>query len=384
MTDSGDREGAAPPRRLLLFSPTLGDGGSDRLTITLLRRFDRRRFAPELVLMRREGALIPEIPDDVPVAALGSRRLAVALPALTRAIRRARPDVVLCMHGGANVVVAAAHLAARSRARLVLIEHSALVRADRTRRRTVAEVAAKRVLYRRADAIIAVSEGVRRDLLARLGLPEARVELVHNPVEVADLPAQMQAPVDHPWFAAGGRTAGIPVITAVGRLVAIKDYPTLLAAFARIRAARPARLAILGDGPLRAELEARIAAAGLRDDVVLFGFRANPFQFLARSRLLLHASRAEGLPGALIEAMVCGAPVVSTDCDFGPREVVTDGRDGFLVPVGDADALAARATALLADDALAARMSEAARTSAGRFAVATTIAGYERVLTGAA
>jgi glycosyltransferase involved in cell wall biosynthesis len=352
--------------------------------LTLLRGFAGGRLVPSLVLMRREGALVDRIPPDVPVHVLGTRRLAVSVPALARVIRRERPDVVLCMHGGANVVAAAAHLAARSPARLVLSERSALVRDDRSRARTVIELAAKRALYRRADAVTAVSAGVGRDLVARLGLAADRVAVVYNPVLEDDLAAQAAAPIDHPWFAVAGAGAGVPVIAAVGRLVAIKDYPALLAAFARIRAERPARLAILGDGPLRGELAGRITAAGLAGDVELFGFQPNPFAFLARARLLLHASHAEGLPGALIQAMACGAPVVSTDCDFGPREVVTDGRDGYLVPVGDVAALAARAGALLADAGLAARMSAAARQSARRFAAATVIDAYERAITGAA
>jgi glycosyltransferase involved in cell wall biosynthesis len=367
--------------RVLVFSPTLGDGGSDRVTLTLLRGFAGGRIVPSLVLMRREGALVERIPRLVPLHVLGTRRLAVSVPALARIIRSERPDVVLCMHGGANVIVAAAHLAARSRARLVLSERSALVRDDRTRLRTVVETAAKRALYRRADLVTAVSDGVARDLVDRLGLPADRVAVVYNPVLEDDLAAQAAAPVEHSWFAAG-RGGEVPVIVAAGRLVAIKDYPTLLAAFARVRAARPVRLAILGDGPLRDQLAERIAADGLAADVALLGYQANPFQFMARARLLLHASRAEGLPGALIQAMACGAPVVSTDCDFGPREVVTDGRDGFLVPVGDAAALADRVGALLDDAALASRMGEAARASAARFAARAVIERYERAITG--
>ncbi|HWO21605.1 MAG TPA: glycosyltransferase [Kofleriaceae bacterium] len=370
------------PTRVLFFCPTLGDGGADRVVLTLLQRLDRARIAPALAVIRRAGALIDDVPADVPTFELGSRRLLVAAPDLARLVRRERPDVVFSTHGGSNVIAALAHALARSPARLVLSERSALVREDRGRIRRALELPAKRVTYRRADLVTAVSAGVARELAARLGLPAAKIRVVYNPAVDDDLAARAAEPVAHPWFAPG---AAVPVIAAVGRLVAIKDYPTLLAAFARIRAARPARLFVLGDGPLRAALEARVRAAGLAGDVELFGFDKNPLKYVARARLLLHASRAEGLPGALIQAMACGTPVVATDCDHGPREVIArPGHDGFLVPVGDAAALAERALALLADEPLAARVGAAARQSAQRFGAAAALAAYEAAITGAA
>ncbi|HUJ60334.1 MAG TPA: glycosyltransferase, partial [Kofleriaceae bacterium] len=123
---------------------------------------------------------------------------------------------------------------------------------------------------------------------------------------------------------------------------------------------------------------------GLERDVALLGFDQNPFKFMARAQLLIHASRAEGLPGAMIQAMACGTPVVSTDCDFGPREVITSGKDGFLVEVGDAGALARRALELLGDRALAQRMSSEARRSAQRFTTAAALARYQAAITGEA
>lgn len=370
------------PPRVMFFCPTLGEGGADRVVLTLLRGLDRARVRPELALMRREGALVADVPADVPTFVLGSRRLLVSAPDLARLIRRERPDVVFSTHGGSNVIAAIAHGLAGARARLVLSERSALVRDDRGRARRALELPAKRVTYRRADLVTAVSSGVARELAARLGLAAGKIRVVYNPVIDDDLAAAAAEPVAHPWFEPAA--AAVPVIVAVGRLVEIKDYPTLLDAFARIRAARRARLLVLGDGPLRAALEARVRAAGLADDVALHGFDRNPFKYMARARLLLHASRAEGLPGALIQAMACGTPVVSTDCDFGPREVIArPGHDGFLVPVGDAAALADRALALLADGDLARRVAAAARQSAGRFTAAAALARYEAAITGA-
>ncbi len=98
----------------------------------------------------------------------------------------------------------------------------------------------------------------------------------------------------------------------------------------------------MGEGKLKVSLEKLINELGLtNDDVQICGFTANPYSYMSRCSAFILSSRWEGLPGVLIEAMACGAPVISTDCLSGPREILEDGRWGKLVPVGDEDALAA-------------------------------------------
>jgi glycosyltransferase involved in cell wall biosynthesis len=364
------------PARVLLFRPTLADGGADRVTLTLLEQLDRTRYQPTLVLARRQGALLDRVPADVPLIGLGVR-LALAAPALARVLRAERPDVVLCTAGGANIVAVVAHRLARSGARLVLSERNAVRRPGHEWRNRI-EVPVKRALYPLADAVTAVSEGVARDLQDTLKLAPDRVRTVYNPVVGPDLPGLAAAPLDHPWFGDPAR----PVIVAVGRLVAQKDYPTMLQAFAVLRARRASRLVILGIGAEREALEALATKLGIADDTAFVGFDPNPFRWMARARLLLQSSVAEGLPGTLIQSMACGTPVVATDCNFGPREVVSDGVDGFLVAVGNARALADRADQLLSDAALRDRMSHAARLAAQRHTVAASLQRYQDALDG--
>ena len=126
----------------------------------------------------------------------------------------------------------------------------------------------------------------------------------------------------------------------MGRLTRQKDFATLIRAFARVRQGLPARLIVLGEGEDRDDLEALCRSLGVAADVDLPGFVANPYAILARARLFVLSSRWEGLPGALIEALACGARVVATDCPSGPREILDDGRYGQLVAVEDEVALA--------------------------------------------
>lgn len=365
-------------KRLLVFRPTLGDGGADRVTITLLQHLDRARFAPVLVLLRRTGKLVDEVPADVPVIELGSRRLALSAGALARTIRAERPDVIFSTSSGCNPVAVVARALAGSRARLVLSERNALVRDTFTRARSMIEIPLKRLAYHRADVVTAVSDGVAADLRQRLGLPAAKVVTVWNPVVMDDVDGRAAEPVDDPWFDGTRR-----VLLACGRLVDQKDYPTLLAAFERIHEREPdVVLAILGEGALRDDLVGRIDRLGLGPFVRLLGFDSRPLRYMSRATLLVQSSRAEGLPGTLIQSMAVGTPVVATDCDFGPREVIEDGVDGYLVPVGDAATLAERVVAVLRDPALRTRLSARARVSARRFTIATSMGAYERALLG--
>jgi glycosyltransferase involved in cell wall biosynthesis len=191
--------------------------------------------------------------------------------------------------------------------------------------------------YPRFDAMVAVSKGVAEELCRATGLPAACVTPIYNPVVSPRIAERAAEAATHPWFQAA---RDVPVILGVGRLAALKDFATLIRAFAKLRAARPARLVILGEGPHRRRLLRLARRLQVHDDIDLPGWAANPYAYYARADLFVLSSRGEGLPNALLEAMACGCPVVSTDCHSGPREILDSGRIAPLVPVGDVDALA--------------------------------------------
>jgi glycosyltransferase involved in cell wall biosynthesis len=151
----------------------------------------------------------------------------------------------------------------------------------------------------------------------------------------------------------------------VGRLVKQKDFPTLIRAFARVRAGRPVHLLLLGrakNGKKRRRLTDLIDSLGVTADVQLAGYVDNPLAYMKRAAVLVLSSAWEGLPGVLIEALACGCPIVSTDCPSGPSEILDGGKYGRLVPIGDDAAMAAAINATLdappARDALRARAED--------------------------
>jgi glycosyltransferase involved in cell wall biosynthesis len=143
--------------------------------------------------------------------------------------------------------------------------------------------------------------------------------------------------VNHPWL----ENDDIPVVVSAGTLTKRKGFADLIQAFALVRRERQARLIILGDGYLKSDLMTLVGRLDLNDSVDLPGNVTNPLKYFSRSAVFVLSSYAEGLPNVLVEAMMCGCTPVSTDCPTGPREVLQDGKYGYLVPMRDPGAMAA-------------------------------------------
>jgi glycosyltransferase involved in cell wall biosynthesis len=322
--------------RIALFAATLGCGGAERMMIQLARGMAAQGVPLDLVVAQATGPLASEIPSEVRVVDLKAPRMRQTIWGLTRYLRRERPQAVLSRVLHANLAVSIARRLSGVPARIVLTEASNLsaVLADGLIRPYLATAA--RWLYPQANQLIAVSVGAARGLEQCLRLPAGRVRVIYNPVVDARLPQRAAEPAPHPWLA----KAEIPVILSVGRLGPEKDHATLLAAVAIVRRTRPVRLLIFGEGSERSRLEVLRQRLGLDTEAAFPGITSNPYAAMSRASLFVLSSRLEGLPGALIEALACGCPVVSTDCPSGPAEILPDERYGLLVPVADPPALA--------------------------------------------
>jgi glycosyltransferase involved in cell wall biosynthesis len=259
---------------------------------------------------------------------------------LARYLRQERPDVLLAAASHVNLAAVWARRLARTGTRLVLHASNHLSRAAWNTKRPSRPLLPMfaRLFYPWADAIIAVSEDVACDLSRVTGMPRERIVTIPNPVVTPELKERACARLDHPWY----RPGQPPVVLGVGGLVAQKDFPALLRAFARLRATRPARLMILGDSKdgRRARLAALADQLGIAGDIELPGYVGNPYSYMARSAVFVLSSAWEGLPGVLIEAMACG-------CPGAPAEILGGGLYGPLVPVGDDRALATAIASVL-------------------------------------
>jgi glycosyltransferase involved in cell wall biosynthesis len=260
------------------------------------------------------------------------------LHSLATYLGREQPDALLSAKTPANLVAILANRLAKVGTRVVVSERTNLSmmlrQSKKWRWRFVLPLIQK--VYPQGDLITAVSNGVADDFSSCTGFSRERITTIYNPMLTDHIKAQSILPVSHPWL--DGEK--IPLILGVGRLTPSKDFPTLLKAFAHIHKTHSARLLILGEGRERAKLEALASELGIAEDVSFPGFEPNPYAFMARSSVFVLSSAWEGLPNALIEALACGCPVVSTNCPSGPQEILANGAFGPLVPVGNDRALA--------------------------------------------
>jgi glycosyltransferase involved in cell wall biosynthesis len=337
-------------QRIAVFVHGCEGGGAQRLAVRLSGAFAERGRDVDLVVARPRGPLRGELSERVRLVTLGRQvlgaaagrslrpvRVGVSAPALAAYLRSERPDALLSAANHVHLAALVAHALSGGRARLVLRVSNHLTPQPGAPRGlfALARRQATRRLFPRAHACIAVSCGVAEDLVRFAHVPESRIETIYNPIDTAELARRAAEPADHPWLAPGEP----PLVLAAGRLHAQKDFATLIRAFALLRARRPARLAILGEGALAEPLREKAREAGVADDVLLPGYVANPMSWMARAAVFALSSAWEGLPGVLIEALACGCTCVSTDCPSGPAEILAGGEFGILVPVGDAAAL---------------------------------------------
>ena len=336
---------ATDAHHIALFIPSLGAGGAERVFIRFANLLSAAGHRVDLVVGSTEGELAREVAPGVEVVDLGGVRMRGAIRTLAAYLAEHRPDALISTIAHTNLVAMLAGRLSRSGVPVAVRVSNTYSQPSK-----LSETPADKVvvfslkhLYRRARMVIAPSQGAADDLEVAAKVPRSRLRVVTNPVIGDDFWDLSAEAVDHRWFAPGAP----PVILGLGRLHHVKNFSGLIDAFATVRRGLDCRLMILGEGGEREALEARIDALGLADDVELPGFDPNPFRFLRAASLFVLSSSTEGLPGALIQAIAVGTPVVSTDCPSGPDEVLQGGRFGSLVPVGDTSALAAAMAATL-------------------------------------
>ena len=357
--------------RVLLVLGALDGGGAERVAVNILNRCDSSRVDIRLGLLRRSGPYLAEVAAD---------RIADASK-ITAMVRETRPDLVMSFGMGVNLLVALGMMRlGRDRPLWICREDS----------NTDAEIAnltdleigraTVRALvgyaYRSADAVLSVSGDLAARLERRLRIRRDRISVIHNPTDIPRIiEASKQPIVDPPTR---------PFIVTAGRLTRQKGQERLLEAFAASHAARDCELVILGEGPLEGQLRAQAAGLGIDERVRFAGFQENPWAWFARAKLFVLSSRWEGFGNVIAEAMACGAPVLSTDCDFGPREQIVHGESGWLVAVDDAGALAAGFDAVLGDPSLMTRMASAGVDRAKDFDIGVIMRAYADLFTGLA
>lgn len=358
------------PARICFLLDNLTGGGAEKVILNLASGFTKLGHPVDILVCKMEGVLCNSIPAGVNLVPLkfSSPNLGFlcamrADPAAFRAIaamiakrksfgfispiaahlKASRPAVLVSALPKSNINAVLAKYYSATSTRVVVGAHIntstqevECYSSGKSKLRYMRPLMQR--CYRRADAVVAVSKGVAEDVAKYLGLDQDHVTTIYNPIETKEIETLSRESPNHRWFDSGA----VPVILGVGRFVAQKDFPLLLRAFAKLRERRQARLVLLGGDEFsveqrehKQELSRLATRLGVQEDFDMPGFKVNPYPFLRKASVFVLSSRYEGFGNVLVEALLCGCPVVSTNCPSGPAEILSDGKYGMLVPVGD-------------------------------------------------
>lgn len=361
---------------------SLTAGGAEGTLVNLLNRMEERLapYETHLVLLDREEErhVAPQWVWKHVLDTDGG--VALSIIRLTRLLKELRPVATVSFLNRANCAnIIAGRLARRPcliSERVHTTSHFGSGLAAAANRVMV------RLTYGFADRVIAVSEGIRNDLVDNYGLSASKVLVINNPV---DCDAIKTKSLEVPPFALPKR-----YILGIGRLTPNKNFRLLIESYAAANI--PEKMIIMGEGSERAPLERLIAKCGLEEKVFLAGYVHNPYPVMKGARLFVSSSNAEGFPNALVEAMVLGCPVVATDCETGPMEILTRGRTGrckemvlaeygILVPPNSTDNMS-RAIRIALFDEVRARYSQRGQQRALEFDVGSAVEKYWSTIAG--
>jgi glycosyltransferase involved in cell wall biosynthesis len=328
---------------LAVLLPNLDGGGAQKATARLANALVGQKTRVTILVSKGGGVVERMLDPRIRVVDFKSSRVLFSVPGIIRFLNQNQPDILLSIQTNANLAAVFANLLTSKRTKLIVSERSSF--STRVEGRNGFKARMMYILvpifYQKADLITAVSQGVAEDLKRFIKRKEIRT--LYNPVLDDNLIKLAKKDINEPWLQKKSK----PVILAVGRLGKEKDYIILIKAIKIVREVLDTRLIILGEGKERAELENLVANLGLSEAVKMPGFVKNPYAYMSKADVFVLSSVREGLPNVLIEALACRVPVVSTDCPYGPHEILDGGRYGGLVPVGEPRVLADAILAIL-------------------------------------
>ena len=313
--------------------PNLGGGGAERLHIDLANEWIDKGHNVDFFLMKKYGELLPILPEKANVFDINAKSLLRGTFPLAMLIKKRNPDIVLSAMWPLTSITAISWILSGRTGELFLSEHIVLSIEGRENINISPKFIGVilRFTHIFAKKIIAVSKGVKDDMCKISSISEKNVDVIYNPVsEKHDLNFGNHMPKEILW----GNDYRYHVLS-VGSLKKQKDHETLIRAFSLLSNDISAKLVILGDGPLKGYLTDLICNLGLQDKVFLAGFTNNTYPWYKSADLFVLSSRWEGFGNVIVEALECGVPIVSTDCNSGPREILKNGKYGKLVKVGD-------------------------------------------------
>jgi glycosyltransferase involved in cell wall biosynthesis len=369
---------------LLFLLPSFTFGGAERTSLNLLGSIDKTRFRICLVTSRNifEFFQHVEIEKFLPLEDLGIdiwynnfNRFIQDIKKIASLLAREKPDLAFGMlHYPSSLLVFAKKMnnlelkvIASPRgpfsAYLEYFEH------DFHRKLFLKRILSFCCKY--TDGLVVASHGMKDECIREFSVDPKKITIISNSIDFNDIQKKCEEPTNE------GIPSGPLLISTSGRLEKEKNHTFLMKAFAEARKYKDIKLIIIGDGTERENLQRLVHELGIKEDVIFTGYQSNPYKYIKSCDIFVHTCLFEGFSNSIIEAMSCRVPVIATDCPYGPRDIIKNGENGFLIPMNDENGLITTLLLLVDNKELRDSISQRAFEKAMEFSVKSMKDKYE-------
>lgn len=342
-------------KKLLFVIPSLGCGGAEKILIQLLAALNKDSYETELIVFQQRVLGCASFQVSLPVTDLkkkGAYDTLKLILKLTRAIKEKQPDLIISFITYANYLTLIAKIISGTTTPIVVAEHGVVSKIGTGLSGTIKKLIV-RTVYPWATRVIAVSDGSRKELIQKFKLSEDKITVIPNGVDIKHINRLAQETVSHPWF-----NERIPIFITIGRLSKVKNHKLLICAFSLLAQKGDYRLAIIGEGDQESNLQELAKFLRVESKVAFLGYQPNPYSYLKKASVFVLSSSWESFSLVIVEAMCLRVPVISTDCPFGPREIIDNKINGILVKPHNAQSLAKAMYDLVSNDSLMKKYGE--------------------------
>ena len=372
-------------KKIFIFIPSFESGGVERNAVIVANSLMEKGYDVSVVYCRKINAQFTKLSKDIKKIKLNR------LPYLPFIHERIVDAVSSALFGffvlqkivdnksvmisfQSNVVAIVLAKLLRVKVIVRLSNHYSNVEFEKSKLRKISEYL-KKILYKRADVVIANSQELADDYSRVLECP---VQVVYNPIDIDGVKHKAKKPIFDEIFIKKNK----PVIIGIGRLCVQKNFGFLISSFAKSIQKVDAYLVIIGEGSERQKLEKLIKSLNLEGSVILMGHKDNVFPYLKRSDIFVLSSLYEGMPNALIEAVALKIPSISTNIKTGPKEILLNGEGGRLVEVNNIDDLRKAIVFRLLEQEVAQKAAENSFSQLDRFSMDGMILRYKNIIEG--
>lgn len=356
-----------PERNLLILFilPDMEMGGAERIVTILANHLPRNKFIPKIMLLRKQGAYLEFLQEDIEVIDLKTPRIRHSIKPILQEIRRQKPDIVFSGFGEVNAYLS---LFIKLFPRIKFIARETNVVSKHVSRK---EIKAFYKFYNNYHKIICQSDDMQDDLIQSFNIKPDRLIKINNPVDFEFIDEKLKEAADVKLFDNDFKN-----VVAIGNLSQRKGFDNLLKVFSHLKS-EPVKLHILGDGR-DADVLHRLKKDLNLEHVEFLGRKKNPYIYLKQADLFVLSSRYEGFPNVLLEAGACGTYAISNHCPGGILEIIEQGINGEIGNIEDHEEFSKKITKALKTQHNRTEIRESIQ---NRFSKDIILKQYEDVLT---